>query len=743
MRKITMFLTFAVLMQAQPPTIPVSGAAVPELAVFDRTMLDLIQKYKLPGATLAVVDRGRLVLARGYGFADRESNLGAEPFHLFRLASLSKSITALGAMKLVQDGKLKLDAKLVDVVPELTPAPGQTMDPRFRNVTIQQLLWHSFGSDRATVPGGDPAFRYPDAQRAFSGAPHTVVNMARFGLGLPLQFEPGARFAYSNLGYQLLGRAIEKVSGKPYETYMRDEVLAPMGISSMRIGRTLLAQRFTDEVKYYDFDGAPVRASLVAGVTGNVPRQYGGTFLTEICEAYGGWVASSVDLARFLTSIDGRRGTPPFLTDSTYRTMLGRPPHVAAGASSYYAMGWNTRPLDTRFTYWHSGSLPGTRTYMVSYANGRAYVALFNTRPRESEEAVSEGAADAFLAEVDTNFNAAFLQVATFPTHDLFPQFARETLNASAESLGFFHQVGSSAAPAEQTLNLTSSGIPIHAAASVAPGAPWLRLDRNSGFTPVAFKVAVNPAGLAPGEYTGTIHIVSPDARNTPRSVRAVFAVFAPVMVKNGASLTPGPVAPSSLAAAEGSGFAEDVTLRLGDAPVQLVDRRADRLLFAVPADAPNGEATLTIRTGGTELRGALRIESLAPGLFSADRTGSGAALAALVLTAEDGTETSTPAFECSEDGTSCTAKPLQIPSGSSAILELSGTGVRNRADLSAIGAKIADADVPVLAAEAGAEPGRDIIRLRLPVELAGRGEVDVVVTAGERTSNAVRINLR
>ncbi|MBY0502852.1 MAG: serine hydrolase [Bryobacteraceae bacterium] len=722
-------------------TPPVSGLEVPELAVFDRVVLELMQKYKLPGGSLTVVDRGRLVLARGYGLADREANQAVQPFHLFRLASLSKSITSVGVMKLVQDGKLKLDAKLVDVLPDLQPAPGQTLDPRFRNVTINQLLWHSFGSDRA-APAGDPAFRYADAQKSFSGAPHSLTNLLRFGFGLPLQFDPGAKYAYSNLGYHLLGRVIEKASGKPYETYFRDDVLAPMGISSMRVGRTLLAQRYADEVRYYDYEGAAVRPTLVTGATGNAPRQYGGIFLTEICDSYGGWVASTVDLARFLTSIDGRRGAPPFLTDSTYRTMLSRPPYVAASAASYYGMGWNVRPADTRFTYWHSGSLPGTRTYLASFANGRAYAVVFNTRPRESEEAASEGAGDPFLTELDAKLGAAFGQVTTWPTHDLFPQFARETLNASADTLSFFYQVAG-AEPTPQTLNLTSSGASIFASANLAANTPWLRLTGSGGYTPSALRVSVSPAALLPGEYSALINVASADARNSPRTVRVVLRVFAEVMVRNAASLTPGAVAPGSLAVADGSGFGADTTVTLAGVDVPVLNWRPNRLIFAVPADAAPGEAALSIRSGGADLRGALTVEPLAPGLFSADRSGRGAALATLVLTAEDGSETAVPAYECSEDGTSCVSKPLEIPAGSSAVLRLTATGVRGQADLSVLTAKVGDADVAVASADIAEEPGRDTITLRLPADLAGRGEVDVVVTAGGRASNAVKINLR
>jgi N-acyl-D-amino-acid deacylase len=727
------FLTMTAVAALVPgQTVPTSGVEVPELAVFDRIMTDLITKYQLPGGSLAVVNNGRLVLARGYGYADREANQVVQPFHLFRMASLSKPVTAMTIMKLVQDGKLRLDAKLTELLPDLQPPPGVTMDSRYRNVTVQQLLHHSFGSDSG-APGGDPAFRYTDAQRAFPGAPHNVTNMVRFGIGLPLQFDPGTRFAYSNLGYHLLGRIIEKVTGKGYEAYVREEILAPMGITAMRIGRPTLAQRFTDEVKYYDFDGAPARASLLPGQSGNAPRPYGGGFLVDVCESYGGWIGSSVDLVKFVTGLDGRRGTPALLTPATMRTMFARPPYDRSSSSVYYSSGWQTRPTDTRFTYFHSGSLPGTRTYLVSFFNGRAYAAMFNMRPRESEAAVQEGVSDAFVAQLDRELGSAFGQVQRYPDRDLFPLFAQETLNTSAEALSFTAQAGGDA-PAAQTLNVTSSGAAIYSTLAPAANTPWLRLDRTGGFTPTAYRVTVNPAGLEPGEYTAALNVVSGDARNSPRTVRVTLRVFAPISARNGASLEPGPLAPGSLLVLAGSGFADGVTARLGETPLALVERSPERLLFVVPEDSATGPAVLTVKTGDAELTASVVIEAVAPGLFSANRTGQGVALATAV---EEGSEEAVPVYECASPA-ECAPRPI----AASGVLRLLATGVR-KAELSMLAAKIGDVDAEVMSVAAGENPGEDLVTLKIPADLAGRGDVDVVLVGGERRSNAVRVNFR
>jgi len=713
-------------------TVPTSGVEVPELQVFDRIMTGLITKYRLPGGSLAVVNNGRLVLARGYGLADREANQVVQPFHLFRMASLSKPVTAMTIMKLVQDGKLRLDAKVTELLPDLTPPPGLTMDARYRNVTVQQLLHHSFGSDSG-APAGDPAFRYLDAQRAFQGAPHSVTNMIRFGVGLPLQFDPGARYAYSNLGYHLLGRIIEKVTGKAYEAYVREEILAPMGITQMRIGRPTLAQRFTDEVKYYDYDGAPARASLLPGQTGNAPRPYGGGFLVDVAESYGGWIASPVDLMKFVTALDGRRGSPALLTSETMRTMFARPPYDRSTSNVYYSTGWQTRPVDTRFTYFHSGSLPGTRTYLVSFFNGRAYAAMFNTRPRESEAAVQEGVSDAFIAEVDRELGQAFGQVQRYPDRDQFPLFAQETLNTSAEALTFAAQVGGGA-PAAQTLQVTSSGAAIYSTVALAAATPWLRLDRTGGFTPAVYRASVDAAGLEPGDYTAVLNVMAGDARNSPRTVRVTLKVFAAMTVRNGASLEPGPVAPGSLAVLTGPGFAEGASARLGELALTLVERTAERLVFVVPEDAPAGPAVLTVKTGDVELTSNVVTEAVAPGLFTANRTGQGVALATAL---EEGVEEAVPVYECAS-ATECAVKPV----AASGLLRLIATGVR-KAEVSMLAAKIGDVDAEVVSVAAGENPGEDVVTLKIPADLAGRGEVDVVLVSGERRSNGVRVSFR
>jgi len=132
--------------------IPITGIPVPGMESFDRFMTNLMARYNIPGAAVAVVKDGRLVFAHGYGLADKENNQLVQPESLFRIASISKPITAVTVLKLVEEGKLDLDAKVFCapggscLLEHLQPLPGRTvLDQRIYNITVRMLLQHSGG----------------------------------------------------------------------------------------------------------------------------------------------------------------------------------------------------------------------------------------------------------------------------------------------------------------------------------------------------------------------------------------------------------------------------------------------------------------------------------------------------------------------------------------------------------------------------------------------------------------------
>ncbi len=377
-----------------------------------------MQKYAIPGGAVAVVRDGKLIYARGFGYADVENETPVQPDALFRIASVSKPITGVAIMKLVEEGKLALDDPVAPFIAHLIPAQGATVDPRWGQVTVRQLLNHTGGWDRDRPNGGfDPMFRPGIAAAAVGAqAPASAETVIRYMKGMPFDFDPGTKYVYSNFGYAILGRVIERVSGMPYEEYVRTRVLQPLGADRTRLGRTRMSDALADEVKYY-LPGEPglgMTAPLVPSVfpgEGTVPVNYGG-FHVEAMDSHGGWVSSTIDLLRFMTGVDGRADRPDILSAGHVTEMTSNGAAVCADGACYYAGGWLVRPAQGDANWWHGGSLPGTTSLLVRSYHNFAWVALFNART-----------ATAFDGELDAALWAALASVTSFPTHDLFSTF--------------------------------------------------------------------------------------------------------------------------------------------------------------------------------------------------------------------------------------------------------------------------------------------------------------------------------
>ena len=395
------------------PEIPISGAAVPGMGSYDRIISDFMRKHAIPGGAVAVMRNGKLIYARGFGYADVENRTVVLPDALFRIASVSKTITSAAIMTLVEDGKLALDDRVAPFIAHLTPAPGATVDPRWEQITIRHLLNHTGGWDRQKPNGGfDPIDRPAIAAGAVNApAPASAETLVRYMKGMPLDFDPGARFAYSNFGYIVLGRVIERVSGMRYEEYARARVLQPVGATRTRQGKSRMRDALAGEVKYY-WPGSGVNAPPVPSVfpgEGTVPLNYGG-FHLEAGDASGAWVSSTVDLLRLAGGVDGRANRPDILGAGIVATMTSSGAAVCPDGACHYGAGWFVRPTQGDANWWHGGTLPGTTAMLVRTYHDFSLVGLFNTR---SLTANLEGELYAALWN-------ALAGVTSFPTHDLF-----------------------------------------------------------------------------------------------------------------------------------------------------------------------------------------------------------------------------------------------------------------------------------------------------------------------------------
>ena len=376
------FLAMPARAQPKPKGPPVTGAATPELAEVDKLALDFLAEQRPPGMAVAIAKDGRLLYARGFGYSDPERKLPVQPTSLFRLASVSKVITSAAICQLVDRGQLKFEDNLLDIL-KFKNLPAK-MDPRWKQIKVAFLYTHSAGFDRDA--DGDPMFKSVEIAKYFKTQPPASRDqIIRYMLQQPLDFDPGTKQVYSNFGYLLLGRVIEKISGKPYDKYVSEEMLKPLGITDMRLGKTLTAAK--GEVKYVDA-ARPTGPSVFAGTLGRkVPSPYGAWYL-EAMDSHGGWIASAVDLARFGGAFDQPDRFPAY-------------------------KGVN---LEHRFSpeYYFTGAIDGTST-SLHRLNGLVFVSLFNSHLGRNEKSLAE--------EFDRQLKELLGKITKWPEGDQFKNF--------------------------------------------------------------------------------------------------------------------------------------------------------------------------------------------------------------------------------------------------------------------------------------------------------------------------------
>ncbi len=387
-------------------------AAIPQI---DQAIKGLMRKYEIPGGTVAVMKDGKLVYAAAYGYADKALKEKAKPETLFRIASVSKTITAVAILQLVQEGKLSLDERAFEILDDLRPPVGSSPDPRLGQITVRDLLRHSGGW--VTDEAGDPQFASLQiAQALGTPSPPDARSVIGFWMGEPLQFTPGTRYSYSNFGYNVLGRILEKRTGMSYENCVLSRVLLPAGVRRMKIGATLKEQRADGEGAYHANAGAPTMDAVFPSL-GRVPEAYGG-WSHAVLDSHGGWIASGMDLMRFVRVVEGSGGQDKLLSDEMLAKMTQYQglPGPGQSPAKYYGLGWGVEFPGTPQEEWgHSGALSGCNaTLLIRRADGISYAVLFNVLPDDFAT---------FFDELMPGMRAAINAVPRWPNKDLFSQY--------------------------------------------------------------------------------------------------------------------------------------------------------------------------------------------------------------------------------------------------------------------------------------------------------------------------------
>lgn len=363
-----------------------SGIQDANLAGADNQLKAFVTKYNIPGVTMALAKDGKIVYLRGYGYSDVNRSVQIQPNNLFRIASLSKQITSIAIMKLMEEGKLTMASKVFGTNGILKNHPvfknANITDARIYDITIQNLLEHSAGWNRdnncnpnPTTPypyflGGCDPISYPLRVTMLTGTPNPVTKEAliKYELEKGLDFAPGTAYNYSNMGFLMLGEVIETLTGKGYEEYVKDSILSPLGIYDMHIAKNRKTEKYEREGEYA---GNGYTTLSIWGDGQYVPWEYGGFNVTAM-DAHGGWITTAKDLLKLLVAVDGFTTKPDILTPATIQTMV-----TPSANNQYYAKGWAVNQYNN---WWHTGSLDGTASEQVRAANGYSWVIIANYR---------------------------------------------------------------------------------------------------------------------------------------------------------------------------------------------------------------------------------------------------------------------------------------------------------------------------------------------------------------------------
>lgn len=297
-----------------------------------------------PGAAVVVARDGRPFFRRAYGLADAEFGVMLEPDMVFRIGSVTKQFTAALILRMAEAGRLSLSDPVSRYLPDAPAA--------WRAITIEHLLSHTAGLPNYTAQPGYVARVHEKL---------SVEELLDLFRHLPLEFEPGTRFSYSNSGYAVAGAIVERVAGRPFAEALREELLVPLA----------LHQTFYDD---------PERI-LPRRARGYVER--GGVLLNapyiSITHAYAaGALASTLDdLVAWDAALTSGRA---LRTESLAR--MFSPVRLADGTLTQYGLGWALSEYDGHSIAEHGGGIPGFRSHVIRVPDERLYVAVLSNLDR-------------------------------------------------------------------------------------------------------------------------------------------------------------------------------------------------------------------------------------------------------------------------------------------------------------------------------------------------------------------------
>jgi len=306
----------------------------------DNYLQKQMKENNIPGLSLAVVREGKIIFQKGYGTANLELKTPVTPKSVFAIYSISKTFTAIAIMMLVEQGKVSLEEPISKYI---TDVPSS-----WNRITIRHLLTHTSGLGEICEYSPDPC------QTSIDYTQEQVVKMVA---SLPQQFEPGEKWEYNNSGYFLLGMVIEKVSGRSYETFLKERIFSQLHMHRTRLEN--FREVISDRADGYTWiDGQYKNAVRVS---------------PTLSFSLGGLISTVEDLAKY----DSALYTEKLLKRSTLDQMFERI-KLNNGQKAEYGLGFGLTPYQGHRRVGHSGGQNGFATTITRLIDKKITVIILS-----------------------------------------------------------------------------------------------------------------------------------------------------------------------------------------------------------------------------------------------------------------------------------------------------------------------------------------------------------------------------
>lgn len=311
-----------------------------------------MQRQRIPGVSLAIVKNGQIVLAKGYGFANVEHQVAVKPETIFQSGSVGKQFTATAVMMLVEEGKINLDEKISRYLGEVPDA--------WKSITVRHLLTHTAG---LTDNPKDFDFRRD----------YTEDELLKRAQMIPVAFQPGEKWQYSNLGYMTLGILVGKVTGKFYGDFLQERIFKPLGMTTARI--------------INEADIVPNRAAGYNFVKGELKNQ-DWVSPTFNATADGSLYLTALDMAKWDAALDGEK-----LLKRTSLEQMWTPVKLNGGKTAPYGFGWRLGEANKHRLVEHGGAWQGFKSFIARYVDAKLTVIIFANSANADTEELAHGIA--------------------------------------------------------------------------------------------------------------------------------------------------------------------------------------------------------------------------------------------------------------------------------------------------------------------------------------------------------------